>query len=173
MDLFAANQRPGNSTDLFSIGAMSKRPSIPAKLRRLVEIEAGHRCAIPRCLEHPIEIHHIVPYNKCKKHSFDNLIGLCAQCHARHHRTNEIDLQALKMYKSNLKLLNSRYSHFEKRVLEWFADNPDQREITLYGRELDVLYLVKDNILQKRMEILPMLLIFPHHFIFLQKREKV
>ncbi len=128
----------------------SKRSPIPTKLRRLVEIEAGHRCAIPRCANHPIDVHHIIPYEKCKNHSFENLIALCTQCHAKHHRTKEISLKALQVYKSNLGLLNNRYSHFEKRVLEWFIENPNQVDLQLWGRDLDVSYLVKDRLLQKK-----------------------
>lgn len=81
---------------------MTSRPSIPEKLKRQIKIEAGHRCAIPTCKDHPIDIHHNIPYEKCKKHTFDNLIALCTKCHARHHRTNEIDQNALQIYKKNL-----------------------------------------------------------------------
>ncbi len=129
---------------------MSNRQSIPSDLKRSVFVEAGHRCAIPRCLKHPVDIHHIVPYEKCKNHSFDNLIVLCTQCHARFHRTKEIDIKSLKKYKSNLSLVNGRYSHFEKRVLQYFLDKPDDCEIELWGRELDILFLVRDNLLQKQ-----------------------
>ena len=37
----------------------SSRPSIPAGLRRSIEVEAGHTCAIKGCDEHTyLEIHH-------------------------------------------------------------------------------------------------------------------
>jgi len=50
---------------------LSKRTAIPKKLRRQVEVEAGHRCAI-QCKKYPIDIHHIIPYEECQNHSFDN-----------------------------------------------------------------------------------------------------
>lgn len=127
---------------------MTKRSAIPLKVKRLVEIEAGHRCAIPTCKKFPIDVHHIIPYEKCKNHSFENLIVLCTECHARYHRTKEIDIAALKMYKTNLGLLNIRYSKFERRVLQYFLDNPNQTEIQLWGRELDLLFLIRDGLLK-------------------------
>lgn len=99
---------------------MSKRTAIPKKLRMQVEVEAGHRCAIPTCKKYPIDIHHIIPHKECEVHSFDNLIALCTECHARHPRTSEIDQKALQIYKRNLSLLNHRYGEFERRVLHFF-----------------------------------------------------
>ena len=42
---------------------MSRR-NIPAKLKRRVLVEAGHRCAIPACRQIEVQIHHIVPWVK-------------------------------------------------------------------------------------------------------------
>lgn len=75
------------------------RPNIPADLERAVLIEAGHRCAIHTCRsEAGIDVHHIVPWAKCKKHEFDNLIALCPNCHRRAHK-GEIDAISLRNYK--------------------------------------------------------------------------
>ncbi len=78
-----------------------ERPAIPAEIRRAVMVEAGHRCAIPRCGQTEIDIHHIVPWEKCKKHEYANLIALCPVCHRRAHK-REIDRKSLLMYKENL-----------------------------------------------------------------------
>jgi len=43
------------------------RPPVPADLERRVLVEAGHRCAIPACGYPACEIHHIIPWKKCKK----------------------------------------------------------------------------------------------------------
>jgi len=80
---------------------MSNRPSIPAKIRRAVLVEAGHRCAIHTCKQTPIEVHHIIPYSICKKHELENLITLCPNCHTRVHN-GEIDRKSLRIYKDLL-----------------------------------------------------------------------
>ena len=79
---------------------MSK-PPIPAELRRAVLVESGHRCAIPRCGSTQIDIHHIVPWETCKRHDYDNLIALCPNCHRRAH-DDEIDRKSLCLYKAQL-----------------------------------------------------------------------
>ena len=63
-------------------GIMMSRPNVPAELKRRVLCEAGHRCAIPACREIiEVDVHHIVPWSKCKEHNYGNLIALCPNCH--------------------------------------------------------------------------------------------
>jgi hypothetical protein len=62
------------------------RPKIPAQVEREVKMEAGYRCAIPACRQHPVEIAHIVPWSKVRVHEYRNLIALCGVCHARFDR---------------------------------------------------------------------------------------
>jgi len=71
-----------------------ERSLIPAELRRRVLVEAGHRCAIPTCRHIDVDVHHIVPYEQCKKHEYENLIALCPNCHRRADR-GEIDRKSL------------------------------------------------------------------------------
>jgi uncharacterized protein DUF3298/HNH endonuclease len=78
-----------------------ERTAIPAAIRRQVLCESGHRCAIPRCLYPDVEIHHIIPWETCQSHDFENLIALCANCHRRAD-SGEIDRKSLRMYKSRL-----------------------------------------------------------------------
>ncbi|WP_370277569.1 HNH endonuclease [Pontibacterium sp.] len=78
-----------------------QRPAIPAEIKRAVLVEAGHRCAIPRCGETELDIHHIVPWETCQKHEYSNLIALCPVCHRRAHK-GEIDRKALLQYKAAL-----------------------------------------------------------------------
>jgi hypothetical protein len=80
---------------------MSERPPIPEEIRRKVLVESGHRCAIHTCKNPDVDIHHIIPYEKCKEHAFENLIALCPNCHRRAH-IDEIDRKALLMYKAQL-----------------------------------------------------------------------
>jgi len=79
---------------------MNDRPPIPADLRRRVLVEAGHRCSIHTCL-HPVDIHHIVPWERCRKHEYDNLLALCPNCHRRAD-AGEIDRISLKLYKARV-----------------------------------------------------------------------
>ena len=132
---------------------MAIRPAIPTKLRRAVLIEAGHRCAIPTCRQTPVELAHIVPWNKIQEHTFENLIALCPTCHTRFDR-GDIDRLSIEQYKANLTLIGDRYNDLEIRVLESFYRNPDQIEIKLPGgMDLMVAYLIKDNLLTKIGEV--------------------
>lgn len=77
------------------------RPAIPVEIKRAVFVEAGHRCAIPRCGETELDVHHIIPWETCKKHEYSNLIALCPVCHRRAHK-GEIDRKSLQLYKAAL-----------------------------------------------------------------------
>ncbi|RCW70507.1 HNH endonuclease [Pseudorhodoferax soli] len=81
--------------------SLRSRPQIPAAVRRAVLVEAGHRCAIPRCGHADVDIHHITPWEACEKHEYGNLIALCPNCHRRAHK-GEIDRKALHLYKAAL-----------------------------------------------------------------------
>jgi hypothetical protein len=126
---------------------ISERPAIPAGLRRDVEMEAGHRCAIPTCRNTPIEVAHIDSWAKVQEHTFGNLIALCPTCHTRYDR-GDIDRQSMLRYKTNLSDLNGRYGDVERRVLQIFADNPDVGFIDQPGGlQLFYLYLMRDGYL--------------------------
>lgn len=132
-----------------STRGISQRPAIPNPLKRRVLVEAGHRCAIPTCKQPTTEIAHIVPWATCQKHEFENLIALCPNCHTRYDR-HEIDVKAMKAYKANLGVLSGRYSDFERRVLEQFAQSPGQGELRLpVGYRLLVWYLLRDGLLRE------------------------
>ncbi|WP_327727027.1 HNH endonuclease [Streptomyces sp. NBC_00487] len=98
------------------------RPDIPADLKRAVLVEAGHRCAIPTCRQTPVEIAHITAWVKVREHKFENLIALCPTCHARFDR-GEIDRKAMRQYKENLEIINSRYTDTESQFLKVCAQN--------------------------------------------------
>jgi predicted restriction endonuclease len=108
---------------------MNNRPAIPAALVREVKMESGHRCAIPTCKQTPVDLHHIVPWETCQEHEFDNLIALCPNCHRRADR--DIDRKSIKMYKHNLSIVNSRYGDYERRILQYFVDNSDAEFIDI------------------------------------------
>lgn len=92
------------------------RPAIPAEIRRKVLVEAGHRCAIPTCRYIEVDIHHIIPWAKCLKHEYKNLIALCPNCHRRADR-DEIDRKSLRLYKNNIRFAHDKFSNLEMDVL--------------------------------------------------------
>lgn len=92
------------------------RPPIPADIRRRVLVEAGHRCAIPTCRYIETELHHIEPWAKCKKHEYENIIAICANCHRRADR-GEIDRKSLRLYKFNLRFAHDKFSQLEMDLL--------------------------------------------------------
>ncbi|MDL5202933.1 HNH endonuclease signature motif containing protein [Streptomyces sp. ALI-76-A] len=129
---------------------------IPEDLKRQLLVEAGHRCAIPTCKQGPpLQFCHIESYAAVKRHEFSNIIVMCARCHDLHtHKL--IDQKAMRQYKANLGVLNSRYGEYERRVLTVFG--LEQRDIDEFsdgpyfvlprGRELDVWYLMKDRMIE-------------------------
>ncbi len=99
------------------------RPAIPAAMKRAVQQEAGYRCAIPTCRDKgPFNFEHIVPWAEVKEHEEHNIILLCVGCHARVTR-GEISKDAIREYKRNLAIINSRYSLYEMRLIQSFYDN--------------------------------------------------
>lgn len=123
------------------------RKAIPLSLKREVFIESGHRCAILRCKQVPVELAHIVQWSECKEHTFDNLIALCPTCHTRFDK-GEISKKEMQIYKSNLSIINNRYGDLEQRVLKILAEEDSLDSIWLPGG-LDILlmYLLNDGLL--------------------------
>ena len=125
-----------------------------AEVKRMVLVEAGHRCAIPTCRHPTTEVAHIVPESQSHDDSFENLIALCPNCCTRYDQNREIDRQSIRMYKRNLGILNSRYSDFERRAFDQIAET-DQRSFPVEtGFEILLLHAVKDGLL-KRAEVPP------------------
>lgn len=112
----------------------NNRTKVPRPLARQLFVEAGHRCAIPTCRATPLEIAHIVPWRRVKRHEFRNMIVLCPNCHTRFDR-GDIDRQAMLQYKELLRLsdpnrvepddsspragLLRAYRLFQNDMLEW------------------------------------------------------
>jgi hypothetical protein len=122
---------------------------VPMGRKRMVLVEAGHRCAIPTCRHPTTEIAHIVPESQIHDDSFENLIALCPDCQKK-----EIDGQSIRMYKRNLGILNSRYSDFERRVFDQIAETDRRSFIVEAGLEIPLVHAVNDGLL-KRVELAP------------------
>ena len=78
------------------------RDAIPADIKRAVLVEAGHRYAIPTCRATTTEIAHIVPWAETQDNSFENLIALCPNFHARFDQKKEIDRKSIKCTNTTL-----------------------------------------------------------------------
>ncbi|MFI9393335.1 HNH endonuclease [Streptomyces bauhiniae] len=128
------------------------RPPIPRELRRAVLVEAGHRCAIPTCRQHPVDVEHIDDWAKVKEHRFENLIALCPTCHRRKgDGSDQIDRKSLRQYKANLAVVNDRYGDLERRILEAYAEDPDRgRSFVLHASSLLLVrYLERDGLIEQ------------------------
>ena len=56
----------------------------------------------------------------------------------------------MQLYKKNLGLLNHRYGDFERRILQYFLEQPKKEHVYITGgSDLLVHFLVKDNFLIK------------------------
>jgi hypothetical protein len=62
----------------------------------------------------------------------------------------------MRQYKANLSVVSSRYSDLERRVIEYFVDNPRYDTIFLPGGlQLLLGYLVKDGLLEIKTKLVP------------------
>jgi hypothetical protein len=76
------------------------RPHIPADIRRLILVEAGHGCALKVCGETTyVELHHIDENRENNDPA--NLIALCDMHHKMAHE-GKIDRKSLRLYKERL-----------------------------------------------------------------------
>ncbi|HZT61324.1 MAG TPA: HNH endonuclease [Pyrinomonadaceae bacterium] len=99
---------------------MPNRPSIPAEIKRQIFIESGHKCAV--CgTDCPLERAHIIPWHKSKEHKAEDLICLCANCHARADKEDWGE-KTLREYKQKPWILRqykdtgSAHGNFQERV---------------------------------------------------------
>lgn len=64
--------------------------------------EAGYRCAVPTCRQIlAIDLHHLVEVSDGGGNEASNLIALCPNCHALHHR-GTISAESIYLYKAML-----------------------------------------------------------------------
>lgn len=86
-----------------------KRRSISVDVRRLVLHEAGYKCANPVCRTIlTLDVHHLVPVAQDGGDTPENLLALCPNCHALHHK-GEIPGESIRAWKMLLLALNEAY----------------------------------------------------------------
>ena len=82
------------------------RKALPVDVKRLVLHEAGYKCGNPICRTVlTLDIHHLVPVADRGLDKSENLLALCPNCHALHHR-GEIPVESLRAWKMLLLALN-------------------------------------------------------------------
>lgn len=94
-----------------------KRRTLPIDVRRLVLHESGYKCGNPAC--HSIltlDIHHLERVADDGVDTPENLLPLCPNCHALHHR-GEIPLQSVRAWKMLLLTINEAYDRKTVDVL--------------------------------------------------------
>ncbi len=95
------------------VGREARRVSINVKQHVLHE--SGYRCGNP-CCRHPLtlDIHHLFYVSEGGTSSPDNLLPLCPNCHAMHHR-GDIATDSLRAWKMLLLSLNEA---FDRRSID-------------------------------------------------------
>jgi hypothetical protein len=91
-----------------------------------------------------------VAWAESHNNSFENLIALCPNCHARFDQKKEIDRQSIQMYKHNLGILNNRYGEFEKRLCEILAKTGNRVFVLGAAGDLLVANAVKDRLFEDK-----------------------
>lgn len=95
---------------------IKKRPPIPAELKNQVLAEAGHHYTISTCRYIDVDVHHIIPWEQCKKYEYENLTVLFPNCRRRADREG-IGRKALQIYNANLRFTIEKYFQFEMNIL--------------------------------------------------------
>ena len=85
------------------------RKALSQDVRRRVLHEAGYKCGNPiyRTIV-TLDIHHLVPVADEGKNEPENLLVLCPNCHALHHR-GEIPVESLRSWKMLLLAINEAF----------------------------------------------------------------
>ena len=95
----------------------TKRKALPLDVRLLVLHEAGYKCGNPVCRHIlTLDIHHLVYLADGGPDTADNLLALCPNCHALHHK-GEIPASSIRAWKMLLLALNEAFDRKSVDVL--------------------------------------------------------
>jgi hypothetical protein len=95
-----------------------KRKAVAVDVHRQVLHEAGYKCGNPTC--HRIltlDIHHIVEVEVGGPNELHNLLALCPNCHALHHRQKVIPIESIRAWKMLLLAINEAYDRRSVDIL--------------------------------------------------------
>jgi hypothetical protein len=91
------------------------RRTIAVDVRHLVLHESGYRCGNPACRSIlTLDIHHLERVSEGGPDSPDNLLALCPNCHALHHR-GEIPIDSIRAWKMLHLTINEA---FDRKTLD-------------------------------------------------------
>lgn len=108
----------------------SNRKATPVDVKALVLHEAGYRCANPACRTIlTIEIHHLDRVSEGGSNTPENLVALCPNCHALHHK-GTITLSSLRSWKFLLLALNEA---FDRKLVDLVLALHKIREVRVSG----------------------------------------
>ncbi len=106
------------------------RRSLPIDTRHRALHEAGYKCGNPTCRHIvTLDIHHLVPVSKDGKDDPENLLVLCPNCHALHHR-GEIPASSLRTWKLLLLAVNEA---FDRRSVDLLLALDQMRVLFVSG----------------------------------------
>ena len=91
------------------------RKALPQDVRHRVLHQAGYKCGNPVCRTIiTLDIHHLVPVAEVGQNDPENLLALCPNCHALHHR-GQIPIESLRAWKMLLLAINEA---FDRRSID-------------------------------------------------------
>lgn len=111
---------------------MVERTNVPVNIKREVLMEAGYRCAVPRCRNIlALDLHHMVPVAEDGPNEASNLIALCGFCHDMYHR-GEFPHDAILNWKGILIAINFA---FDKQSIDdlFFLSGLSDRSLGISG----------------------------------------
>ena len=117
-------------------GKPNKRKPIPPSIKDAVLMEAGYKCANPRChiilAPNVLEDHHIKYVSEGGGNELSNLLALCPLCHTLHH-SGVISQEPIQQWKGMIVALNHALGH---RSMDFSSLATDRRPTysLLYGR---------------------------------------
>jgi hypothetical protein len=106
-----------------------RRKALSTPLKRDLLIESGYKCANPTCRIvlslNILEDHHLIPVSEGGGDEFFNLIALCPNCHALHHK-GVIASDALRHWKGMLAALNNAFDRESMDLLLYLWHTKDK-----------------------------------------------
>ncbi|MEV5824802.1 HNH endonuclease signature motif containing protein [Spirillospora sp. NPDC052242] len=138
------------------------RPDIPRPMVRAILVEAGHRCSIPTCRAHPVELAHIDAWAKVREHKPDNLIALCPTCHTRYDK-GEIDRQSMLIYKQQNRQLQQQVSKMLTQATAPASRSDPTVSDSNTGTSITATSLFEEILNSNRVELGDYELVWPAH----------
>lgn len=125
---------------------MSNRKNIKLETKLQVLHEAGYKCSVPTCRTIlTLDIHHLVYISDKGSNDPANLLALCPNCHALHHK-GEIPSTSLRAWKMFLLSLNEA---FDRRSIDMLLALDKIGRVPIQGEGvLNCASLIAANLLE-------------------------